>query len=144
MDEISAGQRALWTTLITSLAAPFFGALTVFAISVVAGLLGKGPDSLKALDGAGQLAWAADKAVATFAWGAVPAVAGGLAMGALILLRGRVRWLEAALIGAIAATIAAFLTGGIVWQHAPPVAVIGSLVALAMWGVLSRAGILPR
>ena len=144
MDAISNGQRALWTLLITSLAAPFLGALAVMLLSVVAGALGKGPDSLKALDSAGQMAWAAEKAVATFAWAAIPAVAGAALLAGLVYLRGMFGWLEAAVAGAVLVSINAFLSGGTVQQHITPIAFIGALVAVAMWGVLTRAGILIR
>ena len=144
MNEISNGQRALWTLLIMSLAAPFLGALIVMGLSVVAGALGKGPESLRALDSAGQLAWAAEKAVATFAWGAIPAVAGGALLAGLLYVRGTIACLEAAVAGAVMVSIAAFLTGGNVAQHITPIAFIGATVAVAMWGVLTRAGIVQR
>jgi hypothetical protein len=141
MHEVSNGQRALWTFLITTLAAPFFGALIVMLLSVVAGGLGKGPESLRALDSAGQLAWAAEKAVATFVWSAVPAGMGGAALAALAYFRGTLHWLEAAVVGAVVVSLGAFLTGGMVQQHLAPIAFIGATVAIAMWAVLTRAGI---
>lgn len=141
MNEISNSQRAMWTFLITTLAAPFVGALIVMVLSVVAGALGKGPESLRALDSAGKVAWAADKAVATFVWSAVPAGFGGAALAGLAFFRGSFRWLEAAVIGAVVVSIGAFLTGGMVQQHLAPIAFIGALVAVALWSVLTRAGI---
>lgn len=142
MNEVTDAQRALWTLLITTLAAPFFGALIVMVLSVVAGALGKGPESLRALDSAGQIGWAADKAVATFVWSAVPAGLGGAVLAGLAFFRGSFSWLEAAVIGAVVVSIGAFLTGGMVQQHLAPIAFIGALVAVAMWAVLTRAGIL--
>ena len=96
MNGISNGQRALWTFLITTLAAPFFGALIVMALGVAAGALGKGPESLRALDSAGQWGWADDKAFATFVWSAVPAGIGAAVLAALAAVRGTFGWLEAA------------------------------------------------
>ena len=52
--------------------------------------------------------------------------------------------LEAAVAGAVMVSIAAFLTGGNVAQHITPIAFIGATVAVAMWGVLTRAGIVQR
>ena len=141
MDEISNSQRAFWTFLITTLAAPFFGALIVLLLSVVAGALGKGPDSLRALDQSGQLAWAAEKAAATFVWSAIPAAVAGAALAVWLLTRGAFGWLEAAIAGAVAVSIDAFLTGGMVLQHLAPIAFIGASVGVAMWAVLTRAGI---
>ena len=141
MEDITNGQRAFWTFLITTLAAPFFGALIVLFLSVVAGALGKGPDSLRVLDQSGQLAWAAEKAAATFVWGAMPAAIAGAALAGLVMMRGMFGWLEAAVAGAVAVSIDAFLTGGMVLQHLAPVAVIGATVGVAMWAVFTRAGI---
>lgn len=144
MDEISNGQRAIWTFLITSLAAPFLAALIVFALSVAAGALGRGPESLKALDKAGQIAWAADKAVATFAWSALWGSAAAAFVAGLVFIRGGFGWLEAVVAGAVAVSIGAFVTGGMVAQHITPIAFIGALVGLIMWAILTRGGILRR
>ena len=141
MEDITNGQRAFWTFLITTLAAPFFGALIVLFLSVVAGALGKGPDSLRVLDQSGQLAWAAEKAAATFVWSAIPAAVAGAALAVLLLRRGAFGWLEAAIAGAVAVSIDAFLTGGMVLQHLAPIAFIGATVGVAMWAVFTRAGI---
>jgi hypothetical protein len=138
MDEVSNGQRALWTLLVTSLAAPFFAALIVLLLSLVAGALGRGPESLKALAGAAKIAWAGEKAVAAFAWSAMPAVAGGALLAGLVLVRGSFGRLEAIAAGAILSAAAAWLTGGIVAQHLAPVVMIGALVGLIMHAVLGR------
>lgn len=144
MDGISNGQRAIWAFLITSLAAPFFSALTVFLLSVGAGAIGRGPDSLKALDQAGQIAWAAEKAISTFVWSALPAGAAAAFVAGLVVIRGGFSWLEAVVVGAVAASIGAFLTGGLVAQHITPIAFIGALVGLIIWSTLTRGGILRR
>ena len=144
MIEISNGQRAFWTFLIMTLAAPFFGALIVFLLAVAAGALGMGPQSLRALDSAAQLAWGAEKAVATFVWSAIPAAVAGAALAGLLAMRGTFGWLEAAVAGAVTVAIGAFLTGGMVLQHLAPIAFIGGSVGVAMWAVFTRAGIVPR
>lgn len=141
MSEISKGQRALWTFLITALVTPFLAALAVMALSVGAGALGRGPDSLRSLDSAGQLAWAADKAVATFAWCVLPAVlAAGLA-AALVVARGRLGWVEAVAAGGLVSAAGALWTGGLVGQHLAPIAAIGALVGFVIWTLLRSAGI---
>jgi hypothetical protein len=144
MSQVTSGQRALWVFLITTLAAPFFGALIVLALSLAAGVLGFGPDSLTSLDAAGQLAWSADKALATFIWSAVPAGVSGAVLAGLVLSRGRFGWLEAAVVGAVAVSVGAFLTGGIVLQHLTPMAAIAGGVGVLMWQLLVSAGIVTR
>lgn len=144
MSQVTHGQRALWTFLITTLAAPFFGALIVLLLAVVAGALGKGPESLKALDSAGQLAWGSEKAMATFVWSAVPAGVAGAALAALVALRGGFGWLEPVTAGAIVVSVGAYLTGGLVLQHLMPIAFIAALVGLIIWQLLTAAGVVPR
>jgi hypothetical protein len=141
MSDVSNTQRGLWTFLVTALVTPFLTALLVMALSIGAGALGRGPDSLRSLDSAGQLAWAANKAVATFAWCVIPAViAAGLA-AVLVAARGRLGWVEAAVIGALVAGAGALWTGGLVGQHLAPILAIGALVGFAVWSILSGAGI---
>lgn len=141
MNEISNAQRAIWSGLIVSLAAPFLTALIVLLLSIGAGAMGRGPDSLRALDFAGQLGWSGQRAVATFAWSIAPAVAGALALAALVALRGRVAWYEAVLLGAVLSSGAALLTGGLVAQHLAPIAAIGAVVGFVLHRSLMRAGI---
>ena len=52
----TSGERALWTLLLITLVAPALAALVIFLSSVIAGLVGRGPASLLALDQAGQFA----------------------------------------------------------------------------------------
>jgi hypothetical protein len=144
MENVTRGQRAFWSALITTLAAPLLGGLIVLLLSLGAGALGKGPDSLKALDTAGQWAWAAEKALATFVWSALPAAAAGAILAALILARGAFGWLEAATVGAVVVSAGAWLTGGLVLQHLVPVATIAAVVGIAMWRMLTRGGVVPR
>lgn len=142
MQEVGNAQRAFWSFLITTLAAPFLGGLLVLILSVVSGALDKGPESLKALDAAGQFAWAAEKAIATFVWSAIPAAVAATVLAIAVYLRGTYSWLMAAITGSAVVAAGAFFTGGIVAQHGAPVAFIGGIVGIVMWAVLRRAGIL--
>jgi hypothetical protein len=136
------GQRALWTFLACTLIAPFLAAVVIFLGSVVSGALGRGPASLLALDRAGQVAWAAQKALETYVWSAIPAGIGGALLAAIVYLRGTAPWLAAVTIGGVIVSVLAVLAGGMYQQHLSPMAFIGALVGLSMWALLRRARII--
>ena len=131
-------ERALWTFLLITLAAPFLAALVILLGSVISGFVGRGPASLLALDRAGQLGWAAQKALETYVWSAVPAAISGAIVAAVVYARGTVHWLAGASAGAIIASIAAVLAGGMMQQHLTPIAFIGALVGAFMIHLLRR------
>jgi hypothetical protein len=140
--EVSNGQRALWTFLLITLVAPFLAAVVILLSSLVAGAIGRGPASLLALDRAGQLGWAAQKAVETYVWGALPAGLAGLAMAGIVYLQGTAPWLAAATCGAVSVTVLSALAGGMLAQHLTPIALIGAIVGIAMWALLRRAQVI--
>lgn len=143
--KVEPGQRALWTFLLGTLVAPFLAALIIFIGSVGAGLIGRGgPDSLLALDRAGQLAWAADKAFATYVWSALPAGLGAAALAALAYTRGGFSVLAAAVAGAVPVSLLAFASGGMVLKHLTPIAFIGASVGVLIRLILLRARIIDQ
>ena len=141
-EGVSHGQRALWTFLMCTLVAPVLAAVVIFLGSVISGLVGRGPPSLLALDQAGQLGWAAEKAVGAYVWSAIPAGIGGAILAGIVYARGTAPWLAAATIGGVIVSVLAVLAGGMFQQHLTPMAFIGALVGIAMWGLLRRAGIM--
>lgn len=130
-------QRAVWTFLLYTLVAPFFGALVVAAMLIVAPLMGlKSP-----LAGDAPLGVAA---AAAFVWSAVPAAAAGLMLVPVMLKRGTFGWIEAAGTGVVAFAAASalfpFAHGGLL----PYLAFLAGLVSLALRAVLIAAGIITR
>lgn len=139
---VSNAERALWTFLLCTLVAPFLAALVIFLGSVVSGYAGRGPASLLALDRAGQLAWAAQKAIETYVWSAIPAGVGGAILALAVYLRGHLHWLAGATVGAVVVSILAVLAGGMMAQHLTPMAFIGASVGAVMIYLLRRGRIL--
>jgi len=135
----SRAERALWSFLLITLVAPFFASLIVFLSAVIAGAIHRGPASLIALDTAGQFAWAADKAVTAYVWSAIPAAVCAAIVAALVWTYRPLHWLLAASLGAITATVLAALSGGMIAQHAAPIAFIAALSGIATQAVLKRA-----
>jgi hypothetical protein len=82
-------------------------------------------------------------ALTTYVWGAIPAGIAGAMAAAWLSLRGDLPWLVAAVASAVAATIAAVVTGGMMAQHVTPIAGIAAMSGCAVWLVLRRAGIVP-
>jgi hypothetical protein len=141
-SDISNGQRALWSFLLITLVAPFLAAVVILLASVISGYVGRGPASLLALDRAGQLAWAAEKAVQTYVWSALPAGIAGAGFAAWIYAYGTAPWLLAATLGAVVISVMATLAGGMLAQHLSIMAFIAAVVGIAMWGLLRRTGII--
>jgi hypothetical protein len=130
--QVSNAERALWTFLMCTLVAPMLAAVVIFLASVISGLVGRGPASLLALDRAGQFAWAAQKAMETYVWSAIPAGIGGAIIAAIVYVRGTVPWLAGATAGAVVVSVLAVLAGGMMAQHLTPMAFIGAAVGALM------------
>lgn len=139
---ISNGQRAFWTFLASTLIAPFIAAVIILLASLVAGAIGRGPQSLITLDPAGQLGWAALKAVEAYVWSAIPAALSGAIGASVVLVRGGLPWLAAAAIAAVAASALASLAGGMLAQHITPIALIAAVSGIATRELLVRGRIL--
>ncbi len=138
----SNAERALWAFLMITLVAPFLAAVVIFLGSAVSGMIGRGPPSLLALDRAGQLGWAAQKAMETYIWSAFPAGICGAAMAWIVYTRGTAHWLVGASLGAIVVSAMALLAGGMMLQHLTPMAFIGAAVGTAMIFALKKMRIL--
>ena len=136
-------QAALWTFLFATLIAPALAAVVLFALSMAAGTFGFGPPSLKGLQGGALVSVAAQRALETYIWSALPAgIAGALAAGWLTL-RGTLPWLTAVSVSAGAVSVAAFVSGGVALDHLTPLAFIAACIGLACWHILRRTRILP-
>lgn len=130
-------QRALWTFLIFALVAPFFAALAIAAVVILAPLLGLGDLIPPGLPPLGMVALSA------FVWGIVPAVLAGMALAVIVLRQGSVGWIAAAAIGVVAFAIAAIVFPAPELAHLRPyLAFLAGLVAVVLREMLARARIL--
>ena len=141
---MSNGQRALWTFLMCALVGPFLVGVIVLLITVVSGALQMGPPSLKGLPMAAVTARAAQWAVTSFVWSALPAGVAGAILAAVVSVRGSVDWFVAAAAAIAGFGVAAVLAPGLLPNHHSFLAVIAGLVGVACWHLRVRAGILPR
>ncbi len=135
MSEGSNGQRALWSVLITSLAAPFFVAIAIAVVGLAGSTFG--------INLTPQLgASLSEAAVATFAWGAFPATVSAVGLTPFILERGSYGWLEAAVAGVLSFAVAEFIFPVAFAGALPAMAFCAGLLAIFMRYVLIRGGIL--
>jgi hypothetical protein len=127
-------QRALWTFLIYALVAPFFGALAVAVVLVLASAFGVAdllPDDVAPTGAA---------AIATFVWAIVPAVLTALALAAMVWNKGGFSWIVAAAVAVIAFSVAAVLVPIGLEDARPYLAFLAGVVAIAVRAVLVRMG----
>ncbi len=128
--------RALWTFLLYALVAPFFGAVVISVILLLAfvfGLVNLLPDDVTPSGAA---------AIASFVWAVVPAVLTGIVLAALVWQKGGFGWVVAAAVAVIAFTIATILIPFGLEDARPSLAVIAGLVAVAVRDVLVRMAII--
>jgi len=133
---MSKAQRALWTFLFYALVAPFFAALVISVILLLASVFGLAdllPDGV-APSGAGALA--------TFVWAIVPALITALALAAMAWQRGGFSWIVAAAAAVIAFSIAAVLVPIGLADARPYLAFLAGLIAVAVREVLVRMGVI--
>jgi hypothetical protein len=135
-------QRALWTFLFYTLIGPFLAALAMLGIMLIGPMLG--------LDGVvfegksmSFVEAAIPAALNTYIWAAFPAALAGAGLAALISLRGTFGWLESAIAGAAAMTIAALITQGVVGVDLTFAAFGAACIAIVCRGFLQRAQIVP-
>jgi hypothetical protein len=128
--------RALWTFLIYALVAPFFGALAVAVVLVLASVF-----RLAALlpDG---IAPTGQAAIASFVWAIIPAVLTGLALAAMAWQKGGFSWIIAAAAAVIAFSIAAILVPIGLENARPYLAFLAGVIGIAVRVVLVRIGAL--
>jgi len=133
---MSKAQRALWTFLFYALVAPFFAALVISVILLLASVFGLAdllPDGVTP-SGAG--------AIATFVWAIVPALMTALALAAMTWQRGGFSWIVAAAAAVIAFSIAAVLVPIGLADARPYLAFLAGLIAVAVREVLVRMGVI--
>ena len=135
MAKVSNRVRAVWSVLITSLAAPFFAGLAAVAIRLAGSAFGV------ALFAGGDVP-AGDFAIAAFAWSAIPATITGLALIPYVLEAGTYSWLNAAIAGVVAFGASALLVPVGAGPVMPFLAFLSGLIAIVMRLVLIRGGIL--
>jgi hypothetical protein len=129
-------QRALWTFLFYALVAPFFAALAVVAVAMLAGVVGLG----NLLPGAPPLGAIG---LSAFIWSAVPATLTALALVPMVLRQGGFGWIIAAVAGvlAFAVAMALFPLPELV-DARPYLAFLAGLVAVGVREILARGGII--
>ena len=128
--------RALWTFLVYALVAPFFAALVIAVVLVLASIFGLAdllPDDVAPTGAA---------AIATFVWAIVPAMLTGIALAVMAWQTGGFSWVVAAAAAVIAFTVAAVLVPIGLENARPYLAFLSGVVAIAVREVLARMGIL--
>ena len=133
---VSNAQRALWTFLIYTLTAPFFAALAVVVLIVLAwafNLTSLLPIEVGSL---GQVG------LAVFVWSTVPAVLTALALAGIVWRTGGFNWLLAVVIAVIAFAVAAMLLPLDLDDARPYLAFLAGVVALMVRQVLVQADII--
>jgi hypothetical protein len=132
---MSNAQRALWTLLIYALVGPFFSALAVALILVLASFFGLAallPD---------DVAPTGEAIITTFVWAIVPALLTGLALAAVVWRTGGFSWIIAAAAAVIAFSVAAVLVPIGLENARPYLAFLAGVIALAVRAVLGRIGV---
>lgn len=128
MSEASNLQRAFWTFLGYTLAGPFFAALALATISILAPVLGLGGLLPNDLPGVGETA------TVTFIWSVLPAALAAVIVIPMVLNRGQFGWIEAAAAGVVAfAAVVAFSN----MPHREYLPALGFLAGLVSLGVRS-------
>ncbi len=128
--------RALWTFLVYALVAPFFAALVIAVVLVLASIFGLAdllPDDVAPTGAA---------AIATYVWAIVPAMLTGIALAVMAWQTGGFSWVVAAAAAVIAFTVAAVLVPIGLENARPYLAFLSGVVAIAVREVLARMGIL--
>jgi hypothetical protein len=143
-NEMSNGQRALWTFLMCTLVGPFLVGLIVLLITLVSGALQMGPPGLKGLPMAAVAAKAGQWALTSFVWSALPAGLAGAALAAIVSLRGTFDWIVAAAAAIAGFGVASVVAPGLLPNHHSFLAAIAGLVGVACWHLLVRTRIVPR
>ena len=131
----SNAQRALWTFLIYSLAAPFFAAVAVVAFIGLARVLSVPsliPENVPGIGEAG---------IAVFVWSAVPATLTALVLAVVVWRTGHISWLAAVAIAVIAFAAAALLLPLHLHDARPYLAFLAGLVSIGVRQVLIQADI---
>ena len=141
-DEISNGQRALWTGLFYLLIMPFFGMLAGVALLVIALLAGIPPEPFKGQSFSAVSPQLGMAASVIFIWSVIPSAFTMLGLIPFVLKSGTTTVFMAGAIGVIAFTFAIVIFPFDTVGFQPVVAFIAGLVSVACQQVLRRGGIL--
>jgi hypothetical protein len=131
----SNSQRALWTFLIYALVGPFFAALALVIIVVLASLFNL--SGLLPVEPSGL----GEAALAVFVWSALPATVAGLILAVVVWRTGALSWLAAAGVAIIAFAGSALLLPLELHDARPYLALLAGLVSIAVRQVLLQAEI---
>ena len=130
-------QRALWTFLLATLVGPALGAVAALLVSLGASLVGRGGGA--GLDAAQRLAWAAERALSSYVWAAIPAGLAGAVLAGLVWRTGGFSWLVAAITGAVAVTLMAGVSSAVVVGGQTTLAAfVGASAGVAIWELARR------
>lgn len=152
-NDISRGQRALWSFLLVTLVAPLMAAILAALYTPVAIWANIAPfaagdhgtfDLANLPDAAGIMQLMAGAALRAFVWAPIAATVAAIIIVALLLLRGEVGWAFAG-----AAGVAGFFVGYVIAPFEadallPLFALAAGLVTALLSIMLVRFGILPR
>ncbi len=136
MDQPNGAQKALWTFLGYTLVGPFFAALGVAVVAMVATLFGI---PLPLADGAVNAGFIG---AATFVWSALPAGLAGLAMAFMVWRTGSIGTLSAAIAGVLAFAVVFFFSNMPHREYFVVLAFFAGLVSLAVRAALQAGGII--
>jgi hypothetical protein len=134
-NKLSNGVRALWTVLITSLAAPFVAGLIAVALQ----FYGPVADFLQLPAGAEPIG---ELAVDAFVWSALPATVAALGLTPFVLQHGTYSWLQASVAGVVAFAAGAIIFPFEAGRALPLLAFLAGLVAIGMRAILITSGVL--
>jgi hypothetical protein len=135
---VTNAQRALWTFLIYALAGPFFAALALVIVVVLAsafGLSGLLPVEVSSIGEAG---------LATFVWSTVPAVVAASILAVVVWRTGGLTWIVAAAVAIIAFAASAVLLPIGLENARPYLAFLAGLASIAVRQVLIQADIIAE
>ncbi len=135
MQDISNGQRALWTFLLFTLVGPFFAALAVAAALMLAPVFKLAP-LLPANLAVGPAA------VTSFIWSAIPATLAAIAVVPMVLRRGTFGWIVAAGAGVVALAAASVLFPIAYPELRTALMVLAGVVAVGLRHMLAAMGII--
>ena len=136
-EDISNGQRAFWVFLGLTLVGPFFAALAIVAILVLAPILKLDPFIPATLLPVGEVGLRA------FVWSAVPSALTALAMVPFVLREGRFAPSYVAMAAVIAFTVALLLFPVDIPRNLlTALAILAGLVAIAVRYALDLGGLL--
>ncbi|WP_343062298.1 hypothetical protein [Hyphomicrobium methylovorum] len=135
MNEVSNVQRAIWMTLITSLATPLFASLLFMALGLARPFTDFMLQSTEGLP-------IGEAAVDVFTWAALPSTVAGIGLSPFVLQHGGYTWLHAAVGGVLAFMASAIIFPIDAGGAMPLLAFLAGLIAIGMRQLLIAIGII--